>query len=31
MSQIAELGGGQFRRAGETDIEELYQIISTYF
>jgi Ca-activated chloride channel family protein len=28
---LAEIGGGQFRRADETDIAELYQIISTYF
>jgi Ca-activated chloride channel family protein len=28
---LAEVGGGQFRRADETDIAELYQIISTYF
>ncbi len=31
MQEIARLGGGQFRRADETDIEELYRIISTYF
>ena len=31
MRAMAELGGGQFRRADETDIEELYKIISTYF
>jgi Ca-activated chloride channel family protein len=31
LMQIAELGNGQFRRADETDIKELYQIISTYF
>ena len=31
MRSIAEIGGGQFRRADETDIEELYKIISTYF
>ncbi|MBN1873237.1 MAG: VWA domain-containing protein [Anaerolineae bacterium] len=31
MKSIAEIGGGQFRRASETDIEELYKIISTYF
>ena len=31
MRAMAELGGGQFRRASETDIEELYKIISTYF
>ena len=31
LSIMAEIGGGQFRRADETDIAELYQIISTYF
>jgi Ca-activated chloride channel family protein len=31
LSVLAEVGGGQFRRADETDIAELYQIISTYF
>jgi Ca-activated chloride channel family protein len=31
LQEIAELGGGQFYRAGETDIEELYRTISTYF
>jgi Ca-activated chloride channel family protein len=31
LREIAELGGGQFYRAGETDIEELYRTISTYF
>lgn len=31
LTRIAELGGGQFRRADETDIEELYRTISTYF
>ena len=31
LSEIAAIGGGQFRRADETDIEELYRIISTYF
>jgi Ca-activated chloride channel family protein len=31
LRRMAELGGGQFRRADETDIEELYRIISTYF
>jgi len=31
MRTMAETGGGQFRRASETDIEELYKIISTYF
>jgi Ca-activated chloride channel homolog len=31
LREMAELGNGQFRRAGETDIEELYRIISTYF
>jgi Ca-activated chloride channel family protein len=31
LREIADIGDGQFRRAGETDIEELYRIISTYF
>ncbi|MEZ4832836.1 MAG: VWA domain-containing protein [Caldilineaceae bacterium] len=31
MQEIARDGNGQFRRADETDIEELYRIISTYF
>jgi len=31
LQRMAELGGGQFRRADETEIEELYRIISTYF
>ena len=31
LGVMAEIGGGQFRRASETDIAELYQIISTYF
>lgn len=31
LQNIARLGGGQFRRADETDIKELYRIISTYF
>lgn len=31
LGVIADIGRGQFRRAGETDIAELYQIISTYF
>jgi len=31
LSAMARIGGGQFRRAGEADIEELYRIISTYF
>ncbi len=31
LRDIAELGNGQFRRADETDIEELYRLISTYF
>jgi Ca-activated chloride channel family protein len=31
LGVMAEIGRGQFRRAGETDIAELYQIISTYF
>jgi Ca-activated chloride channel family protein len=31
LERIAEAGNGQFRRADETDIEELYRVISTYF
>jgi Ca-activated chloride channel family protein len=31
LKEMADIGSGQFRRAGETDIEELYKIISTYF
>lgn len=31
LQEIARIGGGQFRRASETDIEELYKLISTYF
>ncbi len=31
LGVMAKIGGGQFRRADETDIAELYQIISTYF
>jgi Ca-activated chloride channel family protein len=31
MQSMAEMGGGQYRRADETDIEDLYKIISTYF
>ena len=31
LREIAGIGNGQFRRANETDIEELYRIISTYF
>lgn len=31
LQAIANIGDGQFRRADETDIEELYKIISTYF
>lgn len=31
LQELARIGNGQFRRADETDIEELYQIISTYF
>jgi Ca-activated chloride channel family protein len=31
LRDIAALGNGQFRRADETDIEELYRVISTYF
>ena len=31
LIEMANIGQGQFRRADETDIEELYRIISTYF
>jgi Ca-activated chloride channel family protein len=31
LKKIAELGDGQFRRATEMDIQELYKVISTYF
>jgi Ca-activated chloride channel family protein len=31
LGEIARIGGGQFRRASETNIEELYKLISTYF
>ena len=31
LREVAGIGNGQFRRASETDIEELYRIISTYF
>ncbi|MCS6827953.1 MAG: substrate-binding and VWA domain-containing protein [Caldilinea sp.] len=31
LTEMARIGGGQFRRAEEADIEELYRIISTYF
>ena len=31
LEDIARIGGGQYRRANETDIQELYRIISTYF
>jgi len=31
LQNVARAGNGQFRRADETDIEELYKIISTYF
>jgi len=31
LQRIADAGGGQFRRADETDIEDLYRVISTYF
>jgi Ca-activated chloride channel family protein len=31
LSEMASVGGGQFRSADEADIEELYRIISTYF
>ncbi|MDQ3249934.1 MAG: VWA domain-containing protein, partial [Chloroflexota bacterium] len=31
LRDIAEIGGGQFRQADETDVQELYRVISTYF
>lgn len=31
LQELARIGGGQFRRASETDIEELYRVLSTYF
>jgi len=31
LREVAQIGGGQFRHADETDIEELYRTISTYF
>lgn len=31
LIEMADSGDGQFRRADETDIEELYRIVSTYF
>lgn len=31
LREIARLGQGEYRRADETDIEELYRLISTYF
>ncbi|MBN1261202.1 MAG: VWA domain-containing protein [Anaerolineae bacterium] len=31
LETIARIGGGQYRRADETSIEELYKVISTYF
>ncbi len=31
LQEMAQIGDGQFRRADETDIEELYRIVSTYF
>ncbi|TFG73148.1 MAG: VWA domain-containing protein [Anaerolineales bacterium] len=31
MQDLANMGGGQFRRADETEIEDLYKTISTYF
>ncbi|MBN1487912.1 MAG: VWA domain-containing protein, partial [Anaerolineae bacterium] len=31
LRTIAQIGNGQFYRASETDIENLYKIISTYF
>ena len=31
LTEIARIGGGQFRRASEIDLQELYKTISTYF
>lgn len=31
LTEMARIGSGQFRRADEADLEELYRIISTYF
>jgi Ca-activated chloride channel homolog len=31
LQEMARIGNGQFRRASETDIENLYRVISTYF
>lgn len=31
LSEIARIGGGQYRRASEVDLQELYKTISTYF
>ncbi len=31
LTEMARIGQGQFRRADETDIEDLYRLISTYF
>jgi len=31
LTEMARIGGGQFRRADKADLEELYRIISTYF
>jgi Ca-activated chloride channel family protein len=31
LNEMARIGSGQFRRATEIDIQELYKIISTYF
>ena len=31
LENMAQIGNGQFRRADETDIKELYKLISTYF
>jgi Ca-activated chloride channel homolog len=31
LSEMARIGQGQYRHADETDIEELYRLISTYF
>ncbi len=31
LEDLARIGGGQFHRADETNIEELYRLIATYF
>jgi Ca-activated chloride channel family protein len=31
LEEMARIGGGQYRRASEADLDELYRIISTYF